>query len=123
MQHFPVLEKLGGPLFVATAFFMVATVISLVVSKIVVKHLPLMPFVSGAIVIVFGGLGIYLQNELFIKMKPTIINTLFGVVLLGGLSSASRCSAMSLTRPSGWMTKAGASSPSAGACSSCFLPC
>ncbi len=85
VQHFPVLEKLGGPLFVATAFFMVATVISLVVSKIVVKHLPLMPFVSGAIVLVFGGLGIYLQNELFIKMKPTIINTLFGVVLLGGL--------------------------------------
>ncbi len=69
----------------ATAFFMVATVVSLIVSKIVVKHLPLMPFVSGAIVLVFGGLGIYLQNELFIKMKPTIINALFGVVLLGGL--------------------------------------
>jgi intracellular septation protein len=85
VNHFPVLGKLGGPLFVATAFFMVATVASLIVSKIVVKHLPLMPFVSGAIVLVFGGLGIYLQNELFIKMKPTIINTLFGVVLLGGL--------------------------------------
>lgn len=85
VKHFPVLEKLGGPLFVATAFFMVATVVSLIVSKIVVKHLPLMPFVSGAIVLVFGGLGIYLQNELFIKMKPTIINALFGVVLLGGL--------------------------------------
>ncbi len=85
VKHFPVLEKLGGPLFVATAFFMVATVVSLIVSKIVVKHLPLMPFVSGAIVLIFGGLGIYLQNELFIKMKPTIINALFGVVLLGGL--------------------------------------
>jgi len=85
VKQFPVLEKLGGPLFVATAFFMVATVVSLIVSKIVVKHLPLMPFVSGAIVLVFGGLGIYLQNELFIKMKPTIINALFGVVLLGGL--------------------------------------
>jgi intracellular septation protein len=85
VKHFSVLEKLGGPLFVATAFFMVATVVSLIVSKIVVKHLPLMPFVSGAIVLVFGGLGIYLQNELFIKMKPTIINALFGVVLLGGL--------------------------------------
>lgn len=85
INHFPVLAKLGGPLFVATAFFMVATVLSLVVSKIVVKHLPLMPFVSAVVVLVFGGLGIYLQNELFIKMKPTIINTLFGVVLLGGL--------------------------------------
>ena len=85
VTHFPVLAKLGGPLFVATAFFMVATVLSLVVSKVVVKHLPLLPIVSTAVVLVFGGLGIYLQNELFIKMKPTIINTLFGAVLLGGL--------------------------------------
>lgn len=85
VSHFPALSKLGGPLFVATAFFMVATVLSLVVSKIVAKHLPLLPIVSTAVVLVFGGLGIYLQNELFIKMKPTIINTLFGAVLLGGV--------------------------------------
>lgn len=86
IKHFPALGQLGGPLFVATAFFMVATVASLIVSKIVVKHLPLMPFVSAAVVLVFGGLGIYLQDEIFIKMKPTIINALFGVVLLGGLA-------------------------------------
>ncbi len=84
-KHFPALGELGGPLFVATAFFMVATVLSLAISKIVFKHLPLMPLVSCGIVLVFGGLGIYLQNELFIKMKPTIINTIFGLVLLGGL--------------------------------------
>ena len=85
VAKFPVLADLGGPLFVATAFFMAATVLSLLVSKIVFKHLPVMPFVSGIVVLVFGGLGIYLQNELFIKMKPTIINALFGFALLGGL--------------------------------------
>lgn len=82
---FPWLSVLGGPLFIASGLFMLATVVSLVVSKIVLGHLPLMPFISGIVVLVFGGLGIWLQDELFFKMKPTIINTLFGVVLLGGL--------------------------------------
>lgn len=82
---FPVLASLGGPLYIASGLFMVATVISLSVSKIVLGHLPLMPFISGIVVLVFGALGIWLQDELFIKMKPTIVNTLFGVVLLGGL--------------------------------------
>ncbi len=85
LNHFPALEELGGSLFVATAFFMVATVASLIASKVLMKHLPLMPLVSCGIVLVFGGLGIYLQNELFIKMKPTIINSIFGLALLGGL--------------------------------------
>jgi intracellular septation protein len=84
-QTFPALSAVGGPLLIATALFMVATVISLIVSKIVFKHLPVMPFVSGAVVLVFGSLSIWLQDETFIKMKPTIVNTLFGVVLLGGL--------------------------------------
>ncbi|MCK8781342.1 septation protein A [Rhizobium sp. NTR19] len=82
---FPALSAIGGPLLVATALFMVATVISLVISKIVFKHLPVMPFVSGVVVLVFGSLSIWLQDDTFIKMKPTIVNTLFGVVLLGGM--------------------------------------
>lgn len=85
-RTFPELTAIGGPLLIATALFMVATVISLVISKIVFKHLPVMPFVSGIVVMVFGGLSIWLQDETFIKMKPTIVNTLFGVVLLGGLA-------------------------------------
>ncbi|CZT33426.1 septation protein A [Rhizobium sp. 9140] len=84
-ETFPVLTELGGPLFIATGLFMAATVISLVVSKIVLGHLPVMPFVSGIVVLVFGSLSIWLQNDTFIKMKPTIVNTLFGAVLLGGL--------------------------------------
>ncbi|WP_160007884.1 septation protein A [Rhizobium sp. 18055] len=85
VEKFPALSALGGPLFVATALFMAATIISLVISKIVLKHLPIMPFVSGVVVLVFGSLSIYLQDETFIKMKPTIINALFGFTLLGGL--------------------------------------
>jgi intracellular septation protein len=84
-KWFPVLAELGGPIFVATGLFMAATVISLVVSKLVIGKLPLMPLVSGVVVLSFGALSIWLQNDTFIKMKPTIINTLFGVVLLGGL--------------------------------------
>lgn len=85
-KTFPELTAIGGALLIATALFMVATVISLIISKIVFKHLPVMPFVSGIVVLVFGGLSIWLQDETFIKMKPTIVNTLFGVVLLGGLA-------------------------------------
>jgi intracellular septation protein len=81
----PALSVVGGPLLVATALFMAATVISLIVSKIVFHHLPVMPLVSGAVVLIFGSLSIWLQDETFIKMKPTIVNTLFGVALLVGL--------------------------------------
>ncbi|MCM2293358.1 septation protein A [Allorhizobium sp. BGMRC 0089] len=83
---FPALSAIGGPLFIATALFMAATVLALIVSKIVFKHLPIMPFVSGVVVLIFGSLSIWLQDETFIKMKPTIVNALFGVVLLGGLA-------------------------------------
>jgi len=84
--RFPALAELGGPLFVATALFMAATAIALTVSWILTRTLPIMPLVSGVVVFVFGALTLYLHSEIFIKMKPTIVNTLFGVVLLGGLA-------------------------------------
>ncbi len=86
VARFPALAELGGPLFVATGLFMGATILSLVVSKVVLGHLPIMPFVSGIVVLIFGSLSIWLQNETFIKMKPTIVNALFGFALLGGLA-------------------------------------
>jgi intracellular septation protein len=82
----PALAVLGGPLFTATALFVVATVISLVVSLALTRRLPIVPLVSGAVVLVFGGLALWLHDETFIKMKPTIINGLFGAALLGGLA-------------------------------------
>lgn len=82
---YPVLADLGEPIFIATALFMVATIISLTVSWILTRTLPIMPLVTGVVVLVFGGLTIYLHNDTFIKLKPTIVNTLFGTVLLTGL--------------------------------------
>lgn len=83
---FPALTELGGPIFVATALFMGATVIALAVSWALTRTLPMMPLVSGVVVLAFGALTLWLQNDLFIKLKPTIVNCLFGVVLLGGLA-------------------------------------
>ena len=84
-SSFPALAELGGPLFIATAFFMIATAISLSASWLLTRTLPLMPLVSGVVIFIFGALTLYLQDEIFIKMKPTIINTLFGAVLFVGL--------------------------------------
>ena len=44
-----------------------------------------MPTLGAAIVLVFGGLTIYFDNEIFIKMKPTIINMVFALILYGGV--------------------------------------
>ena len=84
-EKFPALADLGGPIFVGTALFMAATVIALIASKFLTGALPIMPMVSGVIVLLFGAMTLYLKDDTFIKMKPTIINTLFGGALLGGL--------------------------------------
>lgn len=84
-ESFPVLQAVGEPIFLATAAFMVAITISLVASLYLTKRLPIMPLVSGVVVLVFGALTLWLHDELFIKLKPTIVNSLFGAVLLGGL--------------------------------------
>lgn len=77
-------ERMG--IFVATAVFMVAILIALAVSYALTRHLPMMPLVTAVIVLVFGSLTLVLHDELFIKLKPTIIYVLFGAVLLGGLA-------------------------------------
>ena len=82
---FPALGSIGDPIFLATFLFMVATAIALAVSWALTRTLPMMPLVSGVVVFVFGALTLYLQDEIFIKMKPTIVNGLFAAVLLGGL--------------------------------------
>jgi len=85
IERFPVLASFGGPIFIATALFMVATAVALCASWVLLRNLPIMPLVSGIVVFVFGALTLWLHNETFIKIKPTIINTMFGVILLGGL--------------------------------------
>ena len=65
--------------------FMVATVIAVLFSYILEKKIPIMPTVGAGIVLLFGGLTIYFDNDVFFKMKPTIINVLFAVILYGGM--------------------------------------
>ncbi|MDC0233178.1 septation protein A [Pelagibacteraceae bacterium] len=65
--------------------FMIATVIAVLFSYILEKKIPIMPTVGAGIVLIFGGLTIYFDNEVFFKMKPTIINLLFAAILYGGM--------------------------------------
>lgn len=72
-------------IFHATAAFMIATVASLTASRLFLKRVPVLALVTGVFVIVFGALTIWLENETFIKVKPTIVNTLFATILAAGL--------------------------------------
>jgi intracellular septation protein len=74
-------------IFAATAAFMGATLASIAVTYTMVRRIPMMPLVSAIVVMVFGGLTLYLQDETFIKLKPTIIYALFAALLLGGLAA------------------------------------
>lgn len=73
-------------IFVASGVFMAAVVIALAVSYAMTRHIAIMPVVTAVIVLVFGGLTLVLHDELFIKLKPTIIYVLFGGTLLAGLA-------------------------------------
>ncbi len=75
-----------GGLFPATAAIMATTAVALIVSYYYERKIPMMPLITAIVVGVFGGLTLWLQDETFIKMKPTIIQALFGVTLLAGLA-------------------------------------
>jgi intracellular septation protein len=72
-------------IYAGTAAFMAATLISLAVAWFRYCKLPIMPLVSGVIVLVFGGLTLYLRDETFIKLKPTIVYSMFAILLAAGL--------------------------------------
>ncbi len=72
-------------LLTATAWLMGATVIALGIYYVFSRRVPMMPLATAIIVGIFGGLTLWLQDETFIKMKPTIVEGLFSVILLGGL--------------------------------------
>ena len=72
-------------IFWGTGVFMGATVASLIASRILFGRIPVMPLVTGICVMVFGGLTLWLQDDHFIKMKPTIVNSLFAGALFIGL--------------------------------------
>ncbi|MGA7328343.1 MAG: septation protein A [Rhodomicrobium sp.] len=72
-------------IFYATGAFMIATIVSLATSRILLKRVPILALVTGIFVMVFGFLTIYLQDDTFIKIKPTIVNCLFALILAAGL--------------------------------------
>ncbi len=72
-------------LFVATAAIIALTILTLLIIWIIEKKLAMMPLVSGVLVTVFGGLTLLLQDETFIKIRPTIVNCLFAGILLVGV--------------------------------------
>jgi intracellular septation protein len=73
-------------IFIATGTFMVAVLAALAMSYAMTRQLPIMPVITAIIVVVFGGLTLFLHDATFIKVKPTIIYALFGAVLFGGLA-------------------------------------
>ena len=77
--------KFGG-IYVATGVFMAASVASLGIGYAMTRKLSPMPLVTALLVLVFGGLTLYLKNDTFIKMKPTVLYAFFGAVLIGGLA-------------------------------------
>ena len=72
-------------IYVGTGAFMAATVIALAVSYIMMRTIPIMPLVTAAFVLLFGGLTLWLADDLFIKLKPTIINLMFAAILFFGI--------------------------------------
>ena len=82
----PLITGEHAGIFVATAVFIPAILAALAVSYALTRHIAVMPVVTAVIVVVFGGLTLALQNETFIKLKPTLVYLLFAATLLGGLA-------------------------------------
>ena len=73
-------------IFAATAAYMVSAALAMGYTWWKIRRLPLMPIIALGFVLLFGGLTIWLHDETFIKVKVTLVNLLFGAVLLGGLA-------------------------------------
>jgi intracellular septation protein len=72
-------------LMAATAVVIVLSIVAALAAWIFTRTIPAMPLITAAIVAVFGGLTLWLQDETFIKMKPTIVQALIAVILIAGL--------------------------------------
>ncbi len=73
-------------IFAATAVFMAVAPVAITLAWFKTRHVPVMPLVGGVFIMVFGGLTLALEDDTFIKLKPTIVNTLFAVALFSGLA-------------------------------------
>lgn len=82
LVFFTVYYKSDKDLYLSITAVIVATLISLIALYIKEKKISTMMLVSAFILIVFGGLSLFFKNEIFFKMKPTIINSLFSLILI-----------------------------------------
>lgn len=82
---FFIVNRMEG-IMTGTAVFMVATLISVALSYWLERRVPLMPLIGCGFVMVFGGLTLWLDDAIFIKIKPTVVNLLFAGILFGGLA-------------------------------------
>ena len=73
-------------IFTATAVFMAAMLIVIAIGFAVERKISPMPLITASLVLVFGGLTLWLSNDIFIKIKPTILYLMFAAVLIGGLA-------------------------------------
>lgn len=80
------LVYLGYGLMPATAALVAASLAALALSLAVARRIPWTPLVTAGVVAVFGGLTLWLRDETFIKMKPTVVQALIAAILLGGLA-------------------------------------
>ena len=74
----------GKNLRVAIPPLIIATILAVIIVWFVEKKIPYVPLLGGILISFFGGLTIYFDNPIFIYMKPTIINILFGIALFFG---------------------------------------
>ncbi len=81
----------GGPaiakLLAATAAFMAASAVAMLVSRWKAGHISPMLWISGTLVLVFGGLTLWFHDGTFIKMKPTFVYAMFASILAFGLAT------------------------------------
>jgi intracellular septation protein len=83
---FFVAYKLGG-VYWATGIIIALTIVSLIIGYAMTGKIAKFPLFSGILITVMGGLTLYLQNDMFVKMKPTAANVIFAAILGGGLLS------------------------------------
>lgn len=74
-------------IFTATVAFMIAISAAMLLSRVRYRHISPMLWFSGAMVLVLGGITVWLHDETFIKVKPTILYTAIASVLLFGLAT------------------------------------
>ena len=81
---FTIYYKSGKNLTVAIPPLIIATLLAIAIVYFVEKKIPYVPLIGGIVITLFGGLTLYFNNPIFIYMKPTIVNVIFGSTLIIG---------------------------------------